>query len=198
MINNLPNDIILYTIKLFHRFTYLYILLNTNKNLNNKTKQILYFHLNNFNKCLNISNKSIINSNKNTYLFISKYLFYNKIINIKKFNTKFLLSLHNQNIPIFVKHFLVIDNYYDNNILKKYITILPLKYILLQDTTTYISFIIFYIKVGFVIQIQFYNNTYRMKLKCDSISTCLYKPITENTILTLFTKKNMDLLKYFR
>lgn len=194
MIHKLNDDIILHILKLFHRFSYLNNIFLTNKFLYIKTQYIYNFHFNNLNKCLNN------NISQNIYLYLSKHLFFNKIINTKKCTNSFLNSLHKFNIPVFVKFFLLIDEYYENIQFNKNIYIVSLQTIrsnILKNNTIYTSFLILYIQKEYVIQIQFLNNLFRMKLKHNNIPINLYKPLSENDILLLLTKKNNNLLKYF-
>ena len=121
-------------------------------------------------------------------------------INTKKFTNSFLNSLHKFNIPLFVKFFLLIDEYYENIQFNKNIYIVSLQNItsnILKNNTIYISFLILYIKKEYVIQIQFLNNLFRMKLKHNNNPINLYKPLNENDILLLLTKKNNNLVNLF-
>lgn len=195
MIQNFNDDIIFYILKLFHRFSYLNNLYLTNKYLSIKTKYIYFFHINNFNKCLNIQ----FNKTSKPYLYLSKFLFFDKIINTKKINHIFLNSLHNLHLPIFVKIILLIDEYYDISFFHNIIKVLSIDNIkqnLLKDNTIYIPFAKLYGN-NFIIQIQFLNGLFRIKIQYDNNSISIYKSLNENELLLLITKKNINILQYF-
>tara|TARA_Y100000389_G_scaffold203649_1_gene252869 strand:+ start:478 stop:1065 length:588 start_codon:yes stop_codon:yes gene_type:complete len=195
MIQNFNDDIIFYILKLFHRFSYLNNLYLTNKYVSVKTKYMYFFHINNFNKCLNIE----CDTTYKTYLYLSKCLFFDKIINTKKINSIFLNSLHTIYLPTFVKIILLVDEYYDisffNNVIK-ILSIENIKQKLLKDNTIYIPFAKLYGN-NFIIQIQFLNDLYRIKIQYDNSPISIYKPLNENDILLLITKKKINTLQYF-
>lgn len=197
MLNNFNNDILLKIFKLFHRFNYLQNLYYVNKYCNEITICIYNFHINKFNKYFNNDD----NSNKNyLYLYISKKLYFNKILNLKKINKHFYKSI-SFNIPIFVKYFLVFDEYFDNLFCNKNVILMNNKQILnklVDDYTTFYTFIKIYIDKKFSIHVQFNNNdNYRLKLTNTTINVCLYQSITKKNIVDLLKKNNINVYKHF-
>jgi len=195
MLNDFNEDILYKIFKLFHKFNYLENVYYVNTYCNNITKKIYTFHINNFNNYFNINN------NRNyLYLYISKKLYFNKILNFKKINKYFLKSI-SFDIPNFIKYLLLFNDYFDtlfynNNII--FIDKTQLLNELVDDNTIFITIIVIYISNGFSIHIQFNkNNNYRLKLKNPNITVCLYQSITEKKIINLLAKKNINIFDHF-
>jgi hypothetical protein len=195
MLNDFNEDILLKIFKLFHKFHYLKNLYYVNKYCYKLTKYMYIFHISKFNNFFNINN------NRNyLYLYISKKIYFNKILNFKKINTYFSKSI-SFDIPNFINYLLLFDDYFDNLSYNNNITFIDKKQLLnelVDDNTIFITFIVIYIKTGFSIHVQFNkNNNYRLKLKNPNITLCLYQPITKKNIINLLAKKNINIFDHF-
>ena len=191
MICNLSEDLLIFIFKKLHRFNYLDNLFYVNTNFNNITKYIYNFHYTKINNYLNTLNINYI------YRNISKNLFNNKILNLKKINNKYI------NLPInnLVKIFIIFNDY-SYNIKSNYIKIIsyneliqPLQY--QQVDLYYIPFIMFNLNNKFYIFVEFsYENVYRLRIKSiiSNTNVGLYKNISENDILNMISLSKNDLL----
>jgi len=202
MICKLSDELITIIFKKLHRFNYLDNLFYVNKELNNKTKNIYNFHYSNINKYLNISSTNNFDNTSKIYRLISKHLFNNKILNVRKINDKY------KNLPVnnMIKLLIICNEYFMYNINYEYIKIISYKEILepFKDSMydlNYIPFIMFNLNNKFYIFVEFcYNkNLYRLRIKSiiSNTNVGLYKNVTEKDILNILTlSKNQLLTKY--
>ena len=195
MLNDLSDDIIYFVLKKLHKFKYLYILFKVNKNINNKTKNILEFHYNNMN--------NYFNSNVNDiYKLISNKLFYSKILNIKKINNNFYNSIKKLNISNFIKLNIIFNEYNLCKLKKNYIKIINYKELLLfldSSNSIFIPFMILFLDNFFTIFIEYNNNKniYRLKLKYKNNDISIFKSIDEINVFNLFNLSKKQILDLY-
>ena len=197
MINDLSDDIIYFILKKLHKFKYLYILFNTNKNINIKTKFILNFHYNNMKNYLNYNNNYI-------YELVSNKLFYSKILNIKKINNNYYNSIINLNISDFIKLCIIFNEYNDNKIELKHIRIINLKELLLfleyaENDSHFFPFMILVLDSFFTIFIEYENKKkiYRLKLKYKNNDISIFKSIDEKSLFNIFYLSKKQILDIY-
>ena len=201
MINDLSDDIIYFILKKLHKFKYLYILFNTNKNINIKTKFILNFHYNNMKNYLNNSNNY---NNNYIYELVSNKLFYSKILNIKKINNNYYNSITNLNISDFIKLCIIFNEYNDNKIELKHIRIINLKELLLflehaENDSHFFPFMILVLDSFFTIFIEYENKKkiYRLKLKYKNNDISIFKSIDEKSLFNIFYLSKKQILDIY-
>jgi len=196
MICSLSEDLIIVIFKKLHRFNYLDKLLYINKKICIITKYIYNFHYNKLNNYLNTHNINYM------YRQISKNLFNDKILNIKKINKIYL----NLQLNKLVKLLIIFNEYFLFNINSNYIKIISYNELLEplhnnQVDLYYIPFIMFNLNNTFYIFVEFcYNkNIYRLRIKSihSNTNVGLYKDINENDVLDMLSvSKNQLLSKY--
>tara|TARA_B110000902_G_C13765769_1_gene382396 strand:- start:97 stop:513 length:417 start_codon:yes stop_codon:yes gene_type:complete len=136
------------------------------------------------------------------YRQISKNLFNDKILNIKKINKIYL----NLQLNKLVKLLIIFNEYFLFNINSNYIKIISYNELLEplhnnQVDLYYIPFIMFNLNNTFYIFVEFcYNkNIYRLRIKSihSNTNVGLYKDINENDVLDMLSvSKNQLLSKY--
>jgi len=202
MICKLSDELITIIFKKLHRFNYLDNLYYVNKELHYITLNIYNFHYNKLNNYLNINNVNNLNSINSIYKHISKHLFNNKLLNVKKINKKY------KDLPVrnIVKLLIIFNEYFMYNIKSDYIKIISHKELLEPFKNSvydlhYIPFIMFNLNNKFYIFVEFCytKDLYRLRIKSiiSNTNVGLYKNVTEKDILDILTlSKNQLLNKY--